>query len=658
MSFELFMSINEPYAAGFFEFPDKSRFFRFANAHKRFWENVPAPAYTGGRLYPAGAKCLSDCAVMPEPSYTFWINPEALKAKSEQALELMADAWQGIRMISPPHTVGGNGFTHSFPNYQRIVKEGLNSYQQRVTKLPEGDFKEGLLAVLDGIHCYHGRCLALLREADAEKELINALEQVPFDPARNLYEALVCWNFIYYIDGCDDPGAVDMPLYEYYKGEDVTDLLEEFYNNVDANSGWSATLGPECNELTRQCLIAIRGKRRPSMEFRVNESTPQWAWEEAAQALMSGCGQPAFYNEELYQAKLHEKFPYIPKEDLMRFNGGGCTETMLAGISNVGSLDAGINLAYIFSGCMRAELYNADSFEEFYSILMDAIKKDILNTLDEINIYQQDREIYRPNPLRTLLIDDCIDNQSDFNSKGARYYWSVVNVAGLINVIDSLLAIRKWVYENPKYKPADFIAKLDAQDPEYLSDMKNSPCYGVDDKLADSLAARFAADVFSIFDLKKPYLGGAFLPASIQFITYAGAGWEIPATPDGRAAGEPLCDSVGAVHGKDINGPTALLNSVAAVPFSMALGTPVLNLRLQKEHLEYGLKPLIMGFFEQGGMQVQISCLSREDMLDALENPHKHENLIVRIGGYSEYFNRLSDELKRAVIKRTEHSLG
>lgn len=89
----------------------------------------------------------------------------------------------------------------------------------------------------------------------------------------------------------------------------------------------------------------------------------------------------------------------------------------------------------------------------------------------------------------------------------------------------------------------------------------------------------------------------------------------------------------------------------------MALGTPVLNLRLQKEHLKEGLRPLILGFFMQGGMQVQISCLSREDMLDALAHPQAHENLIVRIGGYSEYFNRLSDDLKAAVIARTEHSL-
>lgn len=111
--------------------------------------------------------------------------------------------------------------------------------------------------------------------------MINALEHVPFEPAQSLYEGMVCWDFIYYIDGCDDPGAIDAPLYELYKGEDITAVIEEFYDNVEANNGWSSAIGPECNELTRQCLKAIKGRRRPSLEFRITPQTPKWAWEEA-----------------------------------------------------------------------------------------------------------------------------------------------------------------------------------------------------------------------------------------------------------------------------------------------------------------------------------------------------------------------------------------
>jgi formate C-acetyltransferase len=75
---------------------------------------------------------------------------------------------------------------------------------------------------------------------------------------------------------------------------------------------------------------------------------------------------------------------------------------------------------------------------------------------------------------------------------------------------------------------------------------------------------------------------------------------------------------------------------------------------MKKDFIATALKPLVMGFFAQGGMQIQISCLSREDMLDAMEHPEKHQNLIVRIGGYSEYFNNLPRELQETVLKRTE----
>ena len=95
---------------------------------------------------------------------------------------------------------------------------------------------------------------------------------------------------------------------------------------------------------------------------------------------------------------------------------------------------------------------------------------------------------------------------------------------------------------------------------------------------------------------------------------------------------------------------------MAKLPLQSALGTPVLNLRLQKQFLRAALRPLVLGFFEEGGMQVQISCLSREEILDAMEHPERHENLIVRTGGYSEYFNRLTPELKQTVLRRTEFS--
>ncbi len=649
-----FFDVQEPFAGGLFEFPERSRFYRHAHAQRRYWEQAALTPYQGGMLFPNGYKFGARYAVWPDFSYTYQVDEGYLNEKGGKYTHLMMEEQRLTGLVGSIHTVGGDGYTHSIPNYGRILREGLESYRIRVEALPAGDFRDGLLEVLDGMAIFHRRCLELLRASNAPKQLCDALEQVPFQPARTLYEALVAWNFIYYLDGCDNPGRMDVELFPYYQGEDVTGIFREFFYNVDANDGWSSALGPDCNALTVQMLKAIQGIRRPSLELRVTGQTPDEVWEAAAEAIASGCGQPCFYNETMYQSQLALQFPDIPKADLLCFNGGGCTETMLAGYSNVGSLDAGLNLAFVFRRYMVANLATATDFSAFYTGFLQEAWKETAQMLDMVNAYRRRRAKYRPQPVRTLLIDDCIDKGLDYNAGGARYMWSVVNVAGMINVIDSLLAIRKLVFVEQKYTPVEFLRRLDEQDAELLHDLQGCPCMGVDDVEADQFAAGVAKNVYDGFQQRKPYLGRVFLPSSIQFATYADAGNWVGATPDGRAAGEPLCDCIGAIHGKDKKGATAYLNSAAALPQGMALGTPVLNLRLRKQDVAAHMKALVMGYFANNGMQLQISCLSKEDMLDAMEHPERHANLIVRIGGYSEYFNRLTDELKRTVIARTE----
>ncbi len=652
-----FEKIDEPYAAGFFAYPERSLFFRFAHAQRRFWESMPLPAYNGELLYPHGPKYVGNHGVVPDYSFTFNINKNRLLEKGCGEAELAALSAEEKKLFpngAPIHSVGGFLYTHSIPNYPRILSQGLNSYEHRIQKLREGDFRDGLLEITAGLRTYHSRCIEHLKQSGADSALIATLENVPFLPAKNLYEAVIAWNFIFYVDGCDNPGRLDAGLFPYHRGENIEELLRAFFINTDQNNSWSSALGPECNPLTLQCLKAVRGLRRPSLEMRVDADTPTEIWQAACDALVSGCGQPAFYNEELYQRELERRFPNIPKTDLLRFNGGGCTETMLEGISNVGSLDAGINLALIFSEYMNSSLSLFSDFEAFYTGLIDKIQTEVSQTLDIVNEHRKRRSKIRPQPTRTLLIDDCIDKGLDFNAGGARHYWSVINFAGLVNVIDSLLAIKFLIFDNNAYTTVGFLDALNRREPHFLQMLRSCPCYGVDDAEADKLATRFSTDVFTSMERHTPYLGGAFLPSSIQFVTYGDAGRGVGATPDGRSAGEPLADSIGAIHGKDVKGPTAMLNSAAKLSQYLALGTPILNISLTEKWILRGLPALIQGYFSQGGMQVQVNCLSRADMLDALEHPERHENLIVRIGGYSEYFNRLSLEMKKTVIDRTE----
>ena len=659
--YDRFIAIEEPYAAGVFESESAPRFIRIANGQKRFWEFADMPVYGGGKLYPSGRRFSEKYAVYPYFSPTYYVEESRLIKKDAELTKIALDEFFTLKSLvfNPElqrHLVGGDGFVHSIPNYGRIVREGLDSYADRVEKMPEGDVKEGLKIILDGIRVYHRRAIALLEECGGDGQLLAALKKVPFSPAESLYEALVCWNFIYYIDSCDNPGRLDNDLIAFYRGEDMTAVIREFFGNVDANDGWTCALGPDYNDLTLQCLVAIRGIRRPNLELRVTKDMPEIVWRTAKDTLLTLTGHPSLYNEELYQQKLAEFFPDIPAEDRKKFCGGGCTETMFAGISNVGSLDAGINLLYLFAQLMYSSLAKFNDFGTFYTAYLAEIKrvKDIF--VAELNRYEKDRAEFRPQPVRMLLIDDCIDRNRDFYNGGARWHFSILNFAGFVNAVDSMLAMNELVFKSGKYTAEEFLRALKAQEEPLKNDLAKCPCYGADDDAADDLAVKFARDLLDMLKGEKDYLGGKIVGASIQFTTYLNAGKGIPPTPDGRGDGDPLCDSLGAIYGKDKKGLLPMLSSVTKLPLGDMIGTPVLNLRLQKGYLDKAFEGIVKGYFAKGGMQLQITCMSKEEMQDAVVHPEKHRNLIVRTGGYAEYFVNLDRDFQETLIKRTEFS--
>lgn len=658
---KFFLDKGEYILSGFYERPERERFCRLADGFASYYRNIPLPQYTGGRLYPTGKAYYMNIpeltmVAVPHHSPGFVYSPELLEMRygKEYADMVVRDLpMPHVSFPSTPHTIGGYGYNHAIPNYSRIEKEGLQSYRERVKALESSDFKEGMLSLLDGLEIYVKRIVKMLKEENAAPELIAALERVPFLPAESFYEALVCRNLVFYLDFCDSPGRMDAEMIDLYKGEDAVSLIREFFVNVNDNDGWDVALGPDYNELTLQILKACKGFRRPSIELRVTKDMPSEIWEAAIESLKTGSGNPCFYNEELYQKLLSERFPKIPKEDLVKFSGCGCTETTLQGICRTGSIDAGIHTLLVFRKTMEESLALSQSFEEFYERFFVDVGKAVRETAGIVYDFYKIRSEILPNPVRSLLLDDCIDKATDYNAGGTRYTWSVVNFAGVINVIDSLLAVKEIVFDKKEMDAKEFLRLLDEEDPLFYKRLEAVRHFGVDDEEADSIAAEFSDRLFQMFDGYSLPFGEGFLPCSIQFTTYVGAGSLVAATPDGRRAGEPLCDSLTALRGKAKKGPTALINSITKLKLWRLLGTPVVNLSFSPENLDKALAPMVKSYFGQGGLQTQITCVSREDMIDALSHPEKHEDLIVRIGGFSEYFNSLSHEAKLSVIERT-----
>lgn len=648
-----FDKLGEYYAAGLYEETEKDLFVRYSRAHRRYLENCPLQAYNGEPIYPCGSKP-KDLMVRPQFSYTVEVAWDRLKKADPQLSSLLFEDLNLYHSLVPAeHSVAGNMYTHSYPNFKRVLVEGFDGYEERIKDIEDCNIREGLLDLMVGVRAFHARVLELLKNEAPDSELYRALLRVPFKPARTLYEALVCWNFVFYLDGCDNIGALDSDLIEYYQGEDVVEILKCFFRNVDANDGWSGTLGPDYNPLTLQCLKASKGLRRPSLELRIKPDMPEEIWEAAIESIAAGGGSPSLYNEEGYQTALERIYPEMPKADRLRFAGGGCTETMFAGLSNIGSCSAGINIALVFERCMRKNLATSTSFDEFYSLYIKECREEILKVLDLVIQSQKLRAKYRPHPMRTLLIDDCIEKGRDFNNGGARYHGDVVNIAGMVNVIDSLLVIDHLVYKTKQLGGEELLALLD-QGKNFL-DYTDIPRHGTDKEESKEMARRLSSDVTAPFNEVKPHFGGAFLPSSIQFTTYAGSGAAIGATPDGRMPGGPLCDSIGAIYGNDKDGLTALLNSASSLNQQNMCGTPILNVKIDSSRMNKSLKALVLGYFENGGLQMQVTCVNRQDLIRAKDHPEEYPNLIVRIGGYSEYFSRLSPYLRQTVIDRTEY---
>ena len=656
---ERFISLGEYGGAGMYEEPERSLFYRKSLGIRRFYENCKLAAYNGELLYPSGI-VPNDMSIFPHYFRGMPMNRNAMIEKDKELAGIYEADFDRYRSTVPwEYGVAGNMYTHSMPNYERVLKEGFLSYIPRIEKIEDKDMREGLLHVIEGIRNYISRCAEYLTRVGADERLISALQKVPLYPAENIYEAIVAWNFILYLDNCDNLGCVASGLCPYYNGEDVTELLRNLYDNLDKNGGYSMALDASCTPLTIQCLEASKGKRRPMIELLVDDTTPDEVWQKAFEVIRTNNGQPAFYNKQVYRKGLKNRFPVIRDEDINKFCGAGCTETMLAGLSNVGSLDAGINLLLILENTIYTKLSSSKSFDDFYDHYMNAVQAVIKKVTDEISNSQIARAKYNPLPMRTLLIDDCIDIGLDFNNGGARYKWSIINFAGMINVIDSMLVIRDCVFNEKLYDKDRFIELLKSNDSELLMRARNhSVSFGNDNKAANDFSNKISTDIFSMLDDKKPAIGEGFLPASIQFNSQASAGKNIGATPDGREKGAPLCDSLAAIFGKDTAGPTALLKSVASLDLQRALGTPVLSFNIAPDFKDDILKSLILGYMRLGGIHMQITCVSHKMLTEAYEDPDMHKNLVVRVGGYSEYFHRLSDDLKRMIINRSIQKMG
>ena len=638
--------IGEPLAAGLLEYPEGPLELTYCRGYRRYFEHCPIVYQAGAPLFPAGlSPVTSTMAVFPSYAHPFMIRWERLERKSTQAAQQMREYVQRY------HYVGE--WNHSMLNYKRILKEGICRYEERLLEKKESPFRTALLDLIAGIRSYHRRALSLLPDMGAPQALIDALRVVPFSPATNAYEATVALNFCLSLDDWDNVGRLDSILAPYHRGENLRPWLRCLYQNMQDHDRWSITLGPDYSDVTYQALEATSGMARPLTELRVTEKMPRELWELAAKRILEGGGQPAFYNEGAIQERLRKRIPYLSERDALEFAGGGCTETAFAGLTYSGGTDDNINVLQIFEAYMHDALPVTEDFNAFYENFNTLLRKKQDEQMCAINRYWNERAKACFSPIRSLFIDDCIDNEKGWFQGGARYTFSVHSDSGIPNTIDSLLAIRHLVYEKKRFTPKDFLSLLSASDPAFFAELKACPAYGTGDLRARALVKDFTTRFYSHYLTGKLDLGIGFFPTVHQFRRHIALGRGVGPTPDGRLAGAPEADSLAAVNGKATKGPTVMLADAACYEQKDAYGMAVTNLSITRKYSPEVLRALIEGYFAMGGTQLQITVTDKQTLLDAKADPDSHRDLIVRVGGYSEYFYKLDGAIQDAVIART-----
>lgn len=435
--------------------------------------------------------------------------------------------------------------------------------------------------------------------------------------------------------------------------------------------------------------IAQTRLTQPNLTVRYHKNIDKRFFDECIEVVKLGFGMPAFNNDEII---IPSFISYgVKEEDAYNYSAIGCVETAVPG--KWGYRCTGMsymNFPRILLVAMNdgVDLTSGKRFAKGYGCFADMTSYDELlrawdGTVRELtrasviteNAIDKASERDVPDVLCSTLTDDCLGRGKTIKEGGAVYDFISGLQVGIANLADSLAAIKKLVFDEQRVTPAalwqaildDFATPEGARIQDLL--LHEAPKYGNDDDAVDGLVVE-AYD--SYLDEIKKYPNTRFGRGPIGGIRYGGTssisanvgqGMGTMATPDGRRAHAPLAEGCSPAHNCDRHGPTAVFKSVAKLRTEKITGGVLLNQKmtpamLATEENKQKLEMLIRTFFNRlHGYHVQYNIVSRETMLDAQKHPEKHKDLIVRVAGYSAFFNVLSRATQDDIIARTEQTL-
>lgn len=622
------------------------------------------------------------------------------KAEWEQVIFPIANA-RRIR-------AGQGQDSHMTVDYDLLLKCGIDGVIQKIDGYLAGCEEEQkpfynccklcLLAVVKHAENYADHALSLAEETENpawKAELLQIGEicrKVPAKPAKTFYEALQSVHFLSYCLSLNpirltpqqfQLGHPDRYLLPYYEKDLAEGKITKEYAQLlldclgvqinlrvprGLSSGYMVGGRDEkgnlvSNDLTDMCMQVIDDIRLvyPAVGLCVAEGMPGHHLEKACKILANGRSHPAIFNDDLIVKGLMHYG--VPEKQARNYIHSTCVEITPEASSNAWVASPYTNVMQILLDVMDREY---DTLDDLIGAYHNALDSKIKADFEDKCYWRHHRAENSLNPLLSCFVNDCLARGKDIEQGGAIYNWIMPSFVGMGNLVDSVYAIGRLVFEEKRLTIRRFKEILEqnyeGNEPLRQYILNQIPKYGNDIDDVDRLYSRFTEHIVAECEkYQGVFTNAQIIPSVFCYVRHETFGTQTMATPDGRVAGFPLGDGSGPCQGREMNGPTASILSSTKWDHSKFIGGVAVNMRFTKAALGPDslkvMETLLRTFIQRGGFEMQINVVDNDTLKKAQKDPESYRDLVVRIGGYSDYFVNLSPEMQAEVILRTAHNV-
>ncbi len=598
--------------------------------------------------------------------------------------------------------------SHMAIDYEKLLRLGVSgiheqirTYQKRLHLAEPADmeaqhFYEACLETLAGLLAYSdayadlaakqaAACQDEQRRGELE-EIACLCRRVPRYPARTFREAVQSIHFVTFcLEGLYQLGRPDRYLYPFYErdraaglidadtAQELIDCLCILYNEyvpsglaVGLMVGGRDAVGTDVtNELSRLFVESIGHTRMiyPGVGLCYTSDTPPDLLERATELIGEGLSHPALFNDEVITRGLLDLG--LPPSEACLYIHSTCVEITPIASSGVWVASPYINLVQLLLDVLENRGDSLLTMGELMEGYRAALQEKVRHEAVEQNRQQMERFYHGGDPLVSCFVNDCLRRGRDIDQGGARYNWIMPSFVGLANLVDSFAAVDALVFRERSLSVAELLEVLQrdftGRERLRLQIQNKLPKYGSDEDAVDQLAVQVSDWVREAVEVNRTYRGDRFVPSFFCWIMHERLGRETGATPDARRAGEALGDGSGPAQGRERQGPTASILSSTKWDHAPFIGGVAVNMKFSRKFFRQDslgrMQDLIRTYMARGGFEIQFNVVDKESLLAARQNPEQYRDLVVRVGGYSDFFVNLPPKMQEEVILRTEHEL-